>query len=65
MDTLTMVDRGDCCSAQARMLVGKGDLRLMLCFHHGGKHRNSLLAQGWEVIIENHEGLKQAVGVGV
>lgn len=65
MDTLTLVDRGDCCSAQARMLVGKDQYRLMLCFHHGAKHRATLLQQGWEIIVENHEGLKQPVGVGV
>lgn len=65
MDTLTMIDRGDCCAAQARVLVGKGSLRLMFCLHHFNKHQEALLADDWEIIIKDMLGLEDKVGARV
>jgi len=65
MDSLTMSDRGDCCPAQARVLVGKGKYRLMFCMHHFRKNEDALLTGGWEVIIQDTTGLVEKVGVEV
>lgn len=63
MDSLTLMDRGDCCPAQARVLVGRNDLRLMFCRHHYAFHEDALLTSGWDVIIMNDMGLGDKVGV--
>jgi len=65
MDSLTVADRGDCCPAQARALVGKGDLRLMFCYHHYQKYSIRLLAEGWEVIITDFDSLLAKTGADV
>lgn len=65
MDSLTLMDRGDCCPAQARFLVGKGRFRLMFCWHHLNVHEEALLANGWEIIIKDVSGLHDKVGAGV
>lgn len=66
MDSLTVADRGDCCPAQARVLVGKEDLRLMFCLHHFNKSEMALLAGGWEIILDDRDSLlAQAVGAEV
>ena len=57
MDTLTMSDRGDCCPAQARVLIGKDELRLMLCLHHFNKYSNALLAGDWYIMLDDRDGL--------
>jgi hypothetical protein len=65
METLTMVDRGDCCSAQARILVSKGDLRLMFCSHHFSYYSLQLMQQGWQIVIDDREQLLARTGVEV
>lgn len=57
MDALTVADRGDCCPAQARVLVGKGERRLVFCYHHYRLHMDKLLSEGWKVIIDDTAGL--------
>ena len=61
MHSPTIWDRGECCPAQPRVLVGKGDLRLMFCMHHFNKYEVALLAGGWEIIIKDDSGLKDKV----
>lgn len=57
MDSLTVADRGDCCPAQARVLVGKEASRLMFCLHHFNKNEVLLLAGGWEIILDDRKAL--------
>ncbi len=65
MDSLTMVDRGDCCPAQARYLVGKEELRLMFCSHHFRKNEAALIASGWTILISDLEDLQQEASAAV
>lgn len=65
MDTLTMIDRGDCCPAQARVLVGKRNSRIMFCHHHYNKNSEALLADGWEVLIDDRSSLIAKSGAEV
>jgi hypothetical protein len=65
MDSLTMADRGDCCPAQARVVMAKGDYRILMCHHHYGKHAESLLTDGWEIIIDDRDQLVAKTGAEV
>lgn len=65
MDSLTMADSGDCCPAQARVLVGKGSQRLMFCYHHYRLHMDKLLFDGWKVIVDDMAGLLVKIGADV
>jgi hypothetical protein len=65
MDSLTMLDLGDCCPAQARYLLGKNDLKLMFCIHHFRKNEVALLNDGWSIIISNLSGLEKPTTVTV
>lgn len=65
MDSLTVADRGDCCPAQARALMGKGGLRLLFCYHHYNKYVEALIKDGWEVIIQDFDGLIAKAGAEV
>lgn len=66
MNTLTMMDRGDCCPAQARVLAGKdGQESLLFCLHHFNMHEVKLTSQGWEILIDDRASLLAKTGVEV
>ena len=56
--TLTGVDRCDSnCPAQALVAVGSDSGELHFCSHHWSKFEQALLAQGWEITIDQRESL--------
>jgi hypothetical protein len=46
---LRQIDRCDRCGAQAFYLAMKGDADLLFCGHHGKRHFDALIVQGWEI----------------
>jgi hypothetical protein len=54
--TLTGVDRCDgACPAQALVAVGSDNGELHFCAHHWAKFEQALLAQGFEITIDQRE----------
>lgn len=40
----------DRCSAEARVLAGRGRSRLALCGHHWRRHEELMIKEGWTVL---------------
>lgn len=50
-----LFDRCDSCGSQAFVRAHKGDLSLLFCGHHFGKHEFALAADGWDFHDERHK----------
>lgn len=48
---------GDCCSAEALVMVAKGQLTLEFCGHHFTKHEVALAITDWHVIEDTRASL--------
>jgi hypothetical protein len=47
---LVAADRCDRCGAQAFIAASKGDYELLFCNHHGNKHREKLMSDGFDIL---------------
>lgn len=50
---LKIADRCDRCGAQAFMVFTNGTQMFLFCGHHGNKHKDALVAQGFNDIADH------------
>jgi hypothetical protein len=53
--TLTLHDRCDRCGSQALLAVANENGELLFCRHHANAHLDVLIAQEWEITIDQRD----------